>query len=187
MIYADTYHPLYSRRLYIIARALPCFVPGCRLVPFKIAASGAKLHPPRNDKTDRFCWKTERFSEQNVWITMTKRSKNDAEQHRAERPYKAKTSVSQTKVWHPVAKHGSTRREEIPITGTARRAIPTSPLSLPHFQIPVRSVSSCFVPGWQIVPFKIATSGAKNCALLAMTNLIGLLRLDPGLARTETR
>ena len=42
MIYADAYHPLYSRRLYIIARALPCFVPGCRLVPFKIAASGAR-------------------------------------------------------------------------------------------------------------------------------------------------
>ena len=26
--------------LYIIAQALPYFVPGCRLVPFKIAASG---------------------------------------------------------------------------------------------------------------------------------------------------
>ncbi|MDY4231125.1 MAG: hypothetical protein SOX74_03460, partial [Candidatus Faecousia sp.] len=35
-------HPLYSRRLYIIARALPCFVPGCRFVPSKIAASGAR-------------------------------------------------------------------------------------------------------------------------------------------------
>ena len=42
MIYADAYHPLYSRRLYIIARALPCLVPGCRLVPSKIAASGAR-------------------------------------------------------------------------------------------------------------------------------------------------
>ena len=80
-------------------------------------------------------------------------------------------AIFKPKVWHPVAKHGSTKREEIPIMGTARRAIPPSPLSPPHFQIPVRSVSSCFVPGWQVVPFKIAASGAR--ALLAMTNLVG--------------
>ena len=46
--------------------ALPCFVPGCRLVPSKIAASGAKMRPPRNDKSDRVCRKTKRFSERNV-------------------------------------------------------------------------------------------------------------------------
>ena len=33
--------------------------------------------------------------------------------------------------------------------------------------------SLSFVTGWQIVSFKIAASGVKNCALLAMTNLIG--------------
>ena len=81
-------------------------------------------------------------------------------------------AIFKPKVWHPVAKHGSTRREGIPITGAARRAVPPGSLSPPHFQIPVRSVSSCLVPGWQIVPFKIAASGAR--ALLAMTNLIGL-------------
>ena len=116
---------------------------------------------------------------------MTKRLKDNAEQHRAERPYKAKTSVSQTKAWHPVAKQGSARREGIPITEAARQAVSPSPLSPPHFQIPVRSVSSVFVPGWQIVPSKIAASGAR--ALLAMTNLIGLPRLYHGLARAETR
>ena len=41
-----------------------------------------RMRPPRNDKSDRFCWKTEQFSERNVWKMMTKRSKNDAEQHR---------------------------------------------------------------------------------------------------------
>ena len=82
-------------------------------------------------------------------------------------------AIFKPKAWHPVAKHGSTRREEIPIMGAARRTVPPSPLSPPHFQIPIRSVSSCFVPGWQIVPFKIAASGAR--ALLAMTNLIGSL------------
>ena len=45
--------------------ALPFLVPGFRFVTFKIAASGASP-PPRNDKTDRFCWKTKRFSERNV-------------------------------------------------------------------------------------------------------------------------
>ena len=29
--------------------ALPCFAPGCRFAPLKIAASGAKMRPPRND------------------------------------------------------------------------------------------------------------------------------------------
>ena len=70
-------------------------------------------------------------------------------------------AIFKPKAWHPVAKHGSTRREEIPITEAAKRAIPPSPLSPPDFQIPVRSVSSCLVPGWQIVSLKIAALGAK--------------------------
>ena len=80
-------------------------------------------------------------------------------------------AIFKPKVWHPVARQGSTRREEIPITGTAKRAIPPSPLSPPHFQIPVRSVSSCLVPGCRFVPSKIAASGAR--ALLAMTKSAG--------------
>ena len=85
----------------------------------------------------------------------------------------AAVAILKLKVWHPVAKQGSTRREEIPITGTAKRAIPPNLLSPPHFQILVRSVSPCLVPGCQIVPLKIAASGAKNCALLAMTKSAG--------------
>ena len=46
--------------------ALPCLVPGCRFVPLKIAASGAKMRPPRNDKFGGFFGKTEQFSERNV-------------------------------------------------------------------------------------------------------------------------
>ena len=83
----------------------------------------------------------------------------------------AAVAILKLKAWHPVARQGSARREEIPITGTARRAVPPSPLSPPHFQIPVRSVSSCFVPGCRLVPFKIAASGAR--ALLAMTKSAG--------------
>ena len=87
-------------------------------------------------------------------------------------------AIFKPKAWHPVARQGSTRREEIPITGTPKRAIPPSPLSPPDFQIPVRSVSSCFVPGCRLVPFKIAASGAR--ALLAMTNLIGFVGKQNG-------
>ena len=87
-------------------------------------------------------------------------------------------AIFKPKVWHPVARQGSTRREEIPITEAAKRAIPPSPLSPPHFQIPVRSVSSCLVPGWQIVPSKIAASGAH--ALLAMTKSAGFVEKRNG-------
>ena len=80
-------------------------------------------------------------------------------------------AIFKPKVWHPAAKHGSARREEIPITEAARRAIPPITLSPPRFQIPVRSVSSCLVPGCRFASFKIAASGAR--ALLAMTNLVG--------------
>ena len=83
----------------------------------------------------------------------------------------AAVAILKLKAWNPVAKHGSTRREEIPITEAAKRAIPPSPLSPPHFQIPVRSVSSCLVPGCRLVPSKIAASGAR--ALLAMTKSAG--------------
>ena len=85
----------------------------------------------------------------------------------------AAVAILKLKVWHPVAKQGSTRREEIPITGTAKRAIPPNLLSPPHFQILVRSVSPCLVPGCRFASFKIAASGAKNCALLAMTKSAG--------------
>ena len=92
-------------------------------------------------------------------------------------------AIFKPKAWHPVARHGSTRREEIPITEAARRAVPPGPLSPSHFQIPVRSVSSGFVPGCRFVPFKIAASGAR--ALLAMTKLTGFVGKRNGL-RNET-
>ena len=96
---------------------------------------------------------------------------------------RAAVAIFKPKAWHPVAKQGSARREEIPITEAARRTISPIPLSPPRFQIPVRSVSSCFVPGWQIVPFKIAASGVR--ALLAMTKLVGFVGKRNGF-RNET-
>ena len=40
-----------------------------------------------------------------------------------------------------------------------------------YFRVLFRSVQSYFVTGWQIVPSKIAASGAR--ALLAMTESVG--------------
>ena len=51
--------------------------------------------------------------------------------------------------------------------------------------LPFCFVLPCFATGCHAFGFKIAASGAR--ALLAMTNLIELLRLYHGLARTETR
>ena len=38
-----------GRKSELHRAALPRFVPGCRFAPLKIAASGAKMRPPRND------------------------------------------------------------------------------------------------------------------------------------------
>ena len=43
-----------------------------------------RKRPPRNDKSGRFCWKTKRFQNETF-------DKNDAGQHRTERPHKTKS------------------------------------------------------------------------------------------------
>ena len=63
-------HTSHDQRSYFTAQPRPCCVPGCRLVPSKIAASGAKkMRPPRNDtKTAGFFVKTCRFYNRNIQI-----------------------------------------------------------------------------------------------------------------------
>ena len=77
-------------------------------------------------------------------------------------------AIFKPKVWHPVAKHGSGKQDGSPITKNMRFAASFCFLFL-HFKVLFRSVQPYFVPGWQIVPFKIAAS----LSLLAMTNLVG--------------
>ena len=72
---------------------------------------------------------------------------------------------------HEAREHGSTKQEGSSITKNTRFAASFCVL-FPYFKVLFRSALSYFVPGWQIVPLKIAASGAK-CALLAMTNLVG--------------
>ena len=79
-------------------------------------------------------------------------------------------AILKFEVWHPVAKHGSGKQEEIHITKKEFAA--SFCFLFLHSKVLFRSAQPYFVTGWQTVPFKIAASGAK-CALLAMTNLIG--------------
>ena len=69
--------------------ALPRLVTGCRFVPFKIAASLSLLA-----MTNLVGFAEKRNSFWNETF-----EKNDAGQHRAKRPHKAKTSVSQIKTF----------------------------------------------------------------------------------------
>ena len=87
----------------------PCFVPGCRFAPLKIAAMTPKmvgfaekrnvdsarkrLHPAKN-----VCFSN---------ITVSNLC------HCEER---SDVAILKPKAWHPVTKHGSTKQEEIPIT-----------------------------------------------------------------------
>ena len=100
----------------------------------------------------------------------------------------AAVAIFKPKVWHPVAKHRSTKQQNPQISdrhgATPPRCISGSAISRgrkPAF--PVRSIFHTvkgvfhgaalprLVPGCRLVPSKIAASGAS--ALLAMTNLIG--------------
>ena len=114
---------------------------------------------------------------------------------------RAAVAIFKPKVWHPVAKHGSTKQQNPQISdhhgATPQRRFSGSAISRgrkPAF--PVRSIFHtikgrisprshtrlkdefhraalpCLVPGCRLVPSKIAASGIEN-ALLAMTNLIG--------------
>ena len=61
--------------LLVLSRlVLAYFVPGSHPFDFKIATSGAKMRPPRNDKSGRFCGKTEQFPERSIWEPLNKSS-----------------------------------------------------------------------------------------------------------------
>ena len=104
----------------------------------------------------------------------------------------AAVAIFKPKAWHPVAKHGSTKRHNPEIVicrkATSHRCFSGSAISrgrksafhmLQHLSLARRANFTaqprpCLVPGFRLVPSKIAASGAK-CALLAMTNLVGFV------------
>ena len=74
-------------------------------------------------------------------------------------------AILKFEVWHPVAKHGSTKQED-PYRKKHGFTASFCFLFL-YFKVLFRSAQPSFVTGWQIVSLKIAASGAR--ALLAMT------------------
>ena len=98
-------------------------------------------------------------------------------------------AILKPKAWHPAAKHGSTKRQNTQILirrgATPHRCFSGSAISrgrksafhmLQHLSLARRANFTaqprpCLVPGFRLVPSKIAASGAR--ALLAMTRLIG--------------
>ena len=99
-------------------------------------------------------------------------------------------AILKPKVWHPVAKHGSRKRQNPQIlirpAGTPPRRFSGSAISRGHKPaFHMRQYLSlgrrpnftaqrwpCLVPGCRFVPSKIAASGIEN-ALLAMTESVG--------------
>ena len=73
----------------------------------------------------------------------------------------AAVAILKSKVWHPVAKHGSTKQEGIPITKNMRFAA-SFRATIFRYGMTNRIVKDCRV-------------GRKNCALLAMTESVDLI------------
>ena len=89
--FAVSFRFLFLHLKVLLRSVLPYFVPGWQIVSLKIAASCAKSRPPRNDKSGRFCGKTEQFPNETF-------ERQDAGRHRAKNDrIKQKTSVFQTK------------------------------------------------------------------------------------------
>ena len=102
---------------------------------------------------------------------------------------RAAAAILKPKAWHPAAKYGSTKRQNTQILirrgATPHRRFSGSAISrgrksafhmLQHLSLARRANFTaqprpCLVPGFRLVPSKIAASGAR--ALLAMTRLIG--------------
>ena len=84
----------------------------------------------------------------------------------------AAVAILKSKVWHPVAKHGSVKQDRSPITKKhgIRRFIP---LSLSLFQGSVSFRATIVRYGMANRFVKDCRVGRKNCALLAMTKSIG--------------
>ena len=126
---------------------------------FRLPRRARKMRPPRNDKFGRFCWKTKRFPERKASnfcgaILCKNNRKNE------KRPFSklkrskfvslrgriAAVAIFKPKVWHPVAKHGSTKQEGSPIPKNMGFAASFCFLSLPS-KVLFRSAHPYFVTG----------------------------------------
>ena len=135
--------------------ALPCFVPGIRLVPSKIAASGIENALLAMTESAGFSEKRNSFQnemfEKRCSATPCKKtaynkkrpfSKQNRPNFVSLRGRRAAVAILKPKVWHPVAKHGSGKRQNPQIlirpAGTPQRA--------PPLYSPARNVSGS--SGW---------------------------------------
>jgi len=124
---------------------------------------------------------------ENETISGTKRLKDDAERHRAKNNrIKQKTSVLvslrgriaavaifKPKAWHPVAKHGSAKQKRKPYHKKWICCVVPLPLSLFQGSVSFRSTIVRF--GMTNRSVKDCRVGRKKCALLAMTESVGLI------------
>ena len=143
-----------------------------------------RTRPPRNDKTDRFCGKTEQFPERNDCKTVQSDTaqKITAKMKTVRFPNKnvpilchceerSDAAILKFEAWHPVAKHGSTKQEGSPITKTWIHCFILLPLSSFQGSVSFRATIVRFGMTNRFV--KDCRVGRKSCALLAMTNLVG--------------
>ena len=83
----------------------------------------------------------------------------------------AAVAIFKPKVWHPVTKHGSTKQEENPYHKNMDSLLHSASLLFTYGSVSFRSTIVRF--GMANRSVKDCRVGRKNCALLAMTNLVG--------------
>ena len=112
-----------ARRPNFTAQRWPCLVPGCRLVPSKIAASGIenallamtesvgfseKRNSFQNDMFEKRCGATP--LKKTAYNKKRPFSKQNRPNFVSLRGRRAAVAILKPKVWHPVAKHGAPAR-----------------------------------------------------------------------------
>ena len=115
--------------------ALPCLVPGCRFVPFKIAASGARALLAMTQNWNVIFGKGAFLQYSGTHSTISIRINVSFFQRNPPvlslRGRSAAVAIFKPKVWHPAAKHGSANRQKSRRTSRilplrARRRTPKS-------------------------------------------------------------
>ena len=112
----------HDQRSYFTAQPQPCLVPGCRLVPSKIAASGArallamtesvgfseKRDSIQNEIFEKRCGATPR--KKTAYNKKRPFSKQNRPNFVSLRGRRAAVAIFKPKVWHSLAKHGTPAR-----------------------------------------------------------------------------
>ena len=83
----------------------------------------------------------------------------------------AAVAILKPKAWHPAPKHGSTKQEEVPITKNMDSLLHSASSLFIYGSVSFRATIVRY--GMTNRSVKDCRVGRKNCALLAMTNLVG--------------